>query len=131
MYRLIWRRDGSEGIKWWLRGIKEDGSFYGDLFLISSDPSRCCGTSVDGVIPQEDWRRCREILHELSSSDPLPPGPCFALLAEAGADGRDRILFQYHVGDEHRSRRAALFFDLIATLEDQVSKAYGRLGCRA
>jgi hypothetical protein len=131
MYRLIWRRDGSEGIKWWLRGIKDDGSFYGDLRLISSDPSRRCGTSVDGVIPQEDWPRCREILRELSSSDPFPLGPCLALLAEVGADGRDRILFQYDLGDEHRSRKAALFLDLIATLEEQVSKAYGRLGIRA
>lgn len=131
MYRLIWRGDGSERIRWWLRGIKEDGSFYGDLLLISPDPSRCCGTSVDGVIPPADWRRCREILHELSSSDPLPPGPCLALLAEAGADDRDRIIFQYDLGDEHRSPKAALFLDLIAMLEKQVSKVYGRLGYRA
>jgi hypothetical protein len=124
MYRLMWRRDGSEGIKWWLWRLTEDGAYFGTVHLITSEPHRGSILTVEGMVPQPEWRRGREILRELSSPDVLPPGPCFALLAEAGPADQDRIFFKYDLGDEKRSRRAALFLELREILEREISKEY-------
>jgi hypothetical protein len=120
----MWRRDGSEGIKWWLWRLTEDGAYFGTVHRITSEPHRGSILTVEGMVPQPEWRRGREILRELSSPDVLPPGPCFALLAEAGPADQDRIFFKYDLGDEKRSRRAALFLELREILEREISKEY-------
>ena len=50
-YAFKWRMDGSEGVQWYIMGIRPDGRFYGEI----TDWQARRGTSVEGEVP--DWPR--------------------------------------------------------------------------
>lgn len=123
-YTLIWRRDSSEGIKWYIRGIRPDGSFYGEVLCMA----RQRATSVDGHLPPDAWQRCQEILRLFEARDALLPGACFALLARwSDSLGQAEVLFKYNLGDEVSCADAQAFVELKGHLEKEISKAYPRL----
>jgi hypothetical protein len=123
-FALLWRRDGPEGIEWFLRGILPDGSFYGSIHHYS----RRKAAGVDGLLPAADWAQCREILGRFEVRPPFPPGPCFALLARWFETlSFPEILFKYEPGDEATSEDARAFLQLKILLEKEVSKAYVHL----
>jgi hypothetical protein len=123
-FALLWRRDGSNGVKWNLRGLRPDGSFYGSIH----EMPRRKATSVDGALEATDSVRCQEILRQLGTRPATPPGPCFALLARWESSPSDaEIILKYDVGDERTSEDARAFLELTALLEKEISKAYARL----
>ena len=69
-YSIRW--NDLQGMGFWLRGIKPDGSFYGELEYAYGDPARCAGTFVEGHITAEDWTEC-----QIQQEDTQPPNPSY------------------------------------------------------
>lgn len=128
MFALMWKRDGSEGIAWHIRGIKPDASFYGELRFDSADPAKRKFTILEGIIAPEDWPRVQEILHSFSTPI-VEPGPCFAYIAkwEGASLGDSQITFQYNCGDEATAEEARRFIELHDLLEKEASKSYEKI----
>ena len=129
-YAFRWKTDGSEGIAWYIRGIKPDASFYGELRFDSPDPTKRKITFLEGKISKNDWLRIRDLL--LFFNTPVTnPGlhPCFALIAkwEGTNLGNAQITFQYNLGDESKSEQAKRFLELHDLLEQEVSKTYDKI----
>src|SRR5437667_5884928 len=107
MLALTWRCDGSEGIKWYLRGIRDDGSFYGEVRFQSPDPSRRIATSVTGQLSPAECKRMAELAAVIRQQPPpAEPGPHFAALFERLSPtnaGDVQRLFEYRRGDEAHS----------------------------
>src|SRR4051812_18023334 len=79
-HALVWRRDGSPGIRWYLRYLNPEG-FYGEVHYPSPDPPASGrATGARGRLTAADGERVGAILAELSAAGPTDPGPCFALL---------------------------------------------------
>lgn len=128
MFALTWRCDGSEGIVWYLRGIRADGSFYGEVRFQSSHESRRRATSVTGQLSPRECERMAE-LAEVIRQQPAPaePGPHFAALFERLSTtnaGDVRRLFEYHEGDEASSEPARAFVELVGIIEQHLLPFY-------
>jgi hypothetical protein len=81
-YALIWRRHGSEGFHWFIRGIKADVSFYKEVGFYSNDPTKPKRkiVFVEDTIPSDNWPQCQKILEAFASQPPVQQKPCFAAL---------------------------------------------------
>jgi hypothetical protein len=124
----MWKNDGSEGIAWFVRGIKPDASFYGELRFDSPSPSKRKATFVDGNISKEDWPRVQELLSLFNT--PVPePKLCFASISkwDGTSLSNAQITFQYNLGDELKSDEAQHFLELHELLEKELSKSYGKI----
>lgn len=53
-HRLLWKRDSSEGLRWYVRGIHSDGRFFGDLRFQSDDPSKRRACSIESALTEPD-----------------------------------------------------------------------------
>lgn len=123
-FALLWRRDGSEGLKWFIRSIRSDGSFYGEVLHME----RHRGAWVEGTLSSEDSVRCLEILETFATRQPLPAGACFALLARwFESVGSAEVVFKYELGDEAISSDANAFLELKNLLDPIVSVAYSNI----
>ena len=124
-YALIWRRDGSPGIRWHIRCL-DAGGFYGEVRYHPPDPS--AGGRAVGVqkrLLAAAGERVAAILAEFSTVEPIEPGPCFALLGrytESLAQGE--VVFNYELGAETSCPRARLFQELHSILEPYLRDAY-------
>jgi hypothetical protein len=127
-YRLIWRRDGSPGIRWYIRGLSPDG-FYGEVGYRSPGPR--AGGRVQGVgahLTADDGERVAAILAELTAAGPTDPGPCFALLSRyTGTLGQDEVVFKYDLGAEGSCPRARRFLELHSIIEAYLGGAYSQI----
>jgi len=111
------------GMGFWLRGIKPDGSFYGELMYAYGDPARRAGTTVEGHIPTEDWTTCQELIKKCSSSSCPPEEKWVGQLASwSDSLSKPDILFQYQTGDEENSSTAEAFLELKRTVEKHLSE---------
>lgn len=77
-YILKWREGISPEIRWFLRGIKEDGSFYGELLsvfestrIIDGRPAKGIGKTIEGTLSPADCSRFMELVAGIGS----PCGP--------------------------------------------------------
>jgi hypothetical protein len=123
-FALLWRRDGSEDIKWYIHAIQPDGSFYGSIRHLA----RRRATGVSGTLSAEAAARCRQITARFHDRPTLSPGPCFALLARwVGSMSHAEIVFKFEPGDEATSEDAREFLGLKGLLEEQISAAYCHL----
>lgn len=112
-----------QGMGFWLRGIKPDGSFYGELMYAYGDPARRAGTTVEGQIPVKDWTVCQDLIRKCSSLD-RPSGQNWVgqLASWSETISSPDILFQYDTGDEENSTTARAFLELKRTVEKQLSE---------
>jgi hypothetical protein len=127
-YVLVWRRDGSPGIVWYLRALNPDG-FYGEIRRQPPDP-RFTGraTGVQNRFTDADRERVADILAELSAAGPTDPGPCFALLGRYTETlGQSEIVFKYDPGAEASCPRARRFLELHTIIETYLAEAYAQI----
>jgi hypothetical protein len=131
MFALTWRCDGSEGIKWYLRGIRGDGSFYGEVWFHSADPKRRIATSVSGQLSSAECKRMAEVAAVICQQPPpAEPGPHFAALFERLSPtnaGDVRRLFEYRRGDEAQSEPARAFVELAGLVERHLAPFYPKI----
>jgi hypothetical protein len=128
MYALVWRRDGSPGISWYIRCLGHDG-FYGEVRYNSPGPH--AGGRATGVgrhLTAADGKRVAAILTKLSAAGPTDPGPCFALLGSYTETlGQAVVVFKYELGAETSCPRARLFLELHSIIEAYLSEAYAQI----
>src|SRR5262245_60477925 len=131
MFALTWRCDGSEGIKWYLRGLRADGSFYGEIRFLSEDARRRKAAWVSGQLSPPECARLAELAAVIRGQPPpAEPGPHFAALFErlSPANAGDvRRLFEYHLGDEAHSAPARAFLQLVALVECHLLPFYAKI----
>jgi hypothetical protein len=131
MYALLWRQDGSEGSAWYLRGIREDGSFYGEVRHQSADGGRNVAAGVEGRLSPGEAARLWQLVEVIRRAPPSPPGRGhFAALVERldPTDfGRTGLRFTYRLGDEAGSEAARALLELVALVEPHLSPFYARL----
>jgi hypothetical protein len=131
VFALTWCCDGSEGIKWTLRGIRDDGSFYGEIRFQSRDADRRRASFAHGRLSTAEVSRMTELIARIrEATPPATPGPHFGAFFErlsAGNAGDIRRLFEYHRGDEAHSESARAFMELIELLERHLVPFYWRI----
>jgi hypothetical protein len=127
-YALVWRRDGSPGICWYIRYLAPDG-FYGEVRYRPPDPSaEGRVTGVRGHLKAIDAERVAGILDELSAAKPTEPGPCFALLAGYTSTlGQAEVVFKYELGAEASCSPARRFLELHSIIEGYLGEAYAQI----
>jgi hypothetical protein len=134
MFALTWRCDGSEGIRWYLRGIRDDGSFYGEVRFQSADQSRCIATWVTGQLSPDECQRLAELAAIIQRQPPPgEPGPYFAALFERLSPtnaGDVRRMFEYHWGDEANSEPARAFVELAGLIERHLTPFYAKISAQ-
>jgi hypothetical protein len=125
MFALTWRCDGSEGVKWYLRGIREDGSFYGEIRFQSESPCRRWATFVAGLILPVERDRLAELLEVIRQvPPPAQPGRHFGALFERLSQsdaGQVQRLFEYRCGEEEHCPAARAFLELVGLFEPHLS----------
>ena len=125
-YALVWRRDGSPGICWYIRYLTPDG-FYGEVRYQSAGRYGGRQTGVSARLTTGDGERVAAILAELTETGPTDPGPCFALLGgytKPGTLGQADVMFKYEPGAEAWCPRARRFLELHTILEAYLGEAY-------
>jgi hypothetical protein len=131
MFTLTWRCDGSEGIKWYLRGIRADGTFYGEILFQSPDEHRRKAAFVSGQLRPADCTRLADLVEVIRRQPPPEePGPHFAALFERLSPtnaGDVRRLFEYRRGDEAHSGPARAFVELAGLVERYLSPFYAQI----
>jgi hypothetical protein len=131
MFAFTWRCDGSEGLKWYLRGIRADGSFYGEVQFQSDDAGRRKAVWVSGQLSPQECERVAELAAVIRrQKPPAEQAPHFAALFErlSPAEAGDvRRLFEYSRGDEVHSKAARAFVELAGLVERHVSPSYSTI----
>jgi hypothetical protein len=130
MLALTWRCDGSEGIKWFLRGINETGDFYGEIQFVSIDKARRKAATVSGRLSLPEARRMAELVAVVKGEPPpASAGSYFAALFERQRDSlaNARRLFEYRQGDEIHSESARSLMELVSLVEQHLSPFYARI----
>ncbi len=122
-HRLIWKRDDSEGLRWYVRGIHSDGRLYGDLRFQSDDPSKRCACSIESALTEPDRVTLAEKVQRLPFRDHLPLD-AYAVMIEVNPDGRDGNVFAYNLGDELVSTDAATFVGIMEILRPYVESVW-------
>jgi len=126
-YALVWRRDGSEGIRWHIRSLGPEG-FYGEVGYNSADPHGGRVTGVRGRLSVADSERVAEIIAELSTAGPTEPGPSFAILGRYTESlGQSTILFKYDRGAEEGCHLARRFLELHSIIGAYLGEAYAQI----
>jgi len=138
-YLLLWRNGAppkSGKIAWHIRGIKKDGSFYGEIRFDSPDPDKRLAAGIEGSISGKDLDRCLEILDKFSVMpiDKLSMKPTsnvyYGVLGRRDKSSM-RLLdipFVYNLGDENKYDKARLFIELVEIMEKEISKSYHKIG---
>lgn len=125
---ILWRRDGSEGIAWHIRGLREDGFFYGEIRFQSIDESKCICTFVEGQLAPAECQRMAELVDVIRSLPTLSqPNSCFAVMYERlPPTGVVNVLhwLEYHQSDEHQTESAKAFVELVELLERHLKTFY-------
>ncbi len=117
-----------QGMGLWIRGIRPDGYFYGELEYAYGDPSRRAGTTVVGTIPPDRWAKCQELIARCA---PPPASRNKQWVGQLAAWTNDfptpDILLQYEPGDERDSDAARAFLELKAVMDDQLEEQAAEL----
>ena len=66
-YILKWRHGTNPKYEWFIRGIKPDRSFYGEVLIY--EPRRA-GINVEGRVSEADYRRLVESFAEIQKHMP-------------------------------------------------------------
>jgi hypothetical protein len=80
-YSLLWIDGTSPEYTWYIRGIKPDRSFYGEIKQVSGDIRKLA--NVEGSLSAEDYLRVLKLVEKLkltseeTHGDPDPSRKCF------------------------------------------------------
>ena len=129
-FALLWRRDGSPGIHWYIRRVGSDG-FYGEINVSYHPPTPSTAgraMSVDHRFTAADGERAAAILAEFAEVAPIEPGACFALLGRYTESlGQSEVVFKYEPGAEAHCPRARRFLELHAIIESYLAEEYAQI----
>lgn len=127
-FALVWRRDGSPGIRWYIRRLDPDG-FYGEVRYHLPAPST--GGRAMGVshrFAAADGERVAAILAEFAEVMPTEPGRCFALLARYTESlGQSEVVLKYEPGAEASCPQARRFLELQVIVEAYLAEECAQL----
>jgi hypothetical protein len=119
---------GSEGIAWCLRGIRNDGTFYGEIRFQSGEEKRCKATFVSGRLTPAECERIAALVGIIRQEPPpAEPPPRFAAFWEwlSPTDACDvRPLVWYRHSDEATSEAARAFLELAGLVERHLRPFY-------
>lgn len=125
-YILKWRHGSSPEVRWFLRGIGEDGSFYGEVLcgsgspqIIDGKPANGAGNAIQGTLSPADCSRFHELVADIGSAGAEPIDGWTGLLAE-GPITAPRIRFYYVPGAEKTSGDAARFLAVVELLAEYI-----------
>jgi hypothetical protein len=131
---IVNRREGvSPEIRWFLRGIREDGSFYGELLCRWEAPRVIDGTcfhgkgrTIVGMLSPTDCRRFKELAAGIGSPGAAPIDGWTGRLAE-GRVSKPVVRYYYVPGAEKTSGEASKFLAAIELLAGYVRPYYAEL----
>lgn len=116
---LRWKNSASQ---WYLRGIRSDGSFYGECF--KGNDSNGVLVKVEGKLSQSDNSRFRELLAHFKNSRrrvPVENEVASGVLAE-GSMSRPNVIFYYSQRNHDGSEFEKLFNSMTQLFERCCSK---------
>ena len=132
-YILKWREGLSPEIRWFLRGIREDGSFYGEFQCVWQSPKQIDGKSVDGAgksiegrMSTSDNSRFRELAAGIGTPGAKSIDGWTGLLAEGSIDC-PIMRFYYVPGDVRESSDASRFLAAIELLAGYLRPYYSEM----
>ena len=119
-YAIRWKTTAWE--RWYIRGIRPDGYFYGTV----DNFARGYGFSFEGSVLE--WPAALATLESLASpSEPQKIGPTGTEVLPSGLVaryektlGEAQIIYHYESGDESMNLQARKFLDLIKFLEPTI-----------
>jgi len=130
---LKWRYGISPEFRWFLRGIREDGSFCGELLsvwestrIIDGNPAKGIGKTIEGTLSPADCSRFMELVVGIGSPGAKPIDGCTGLLAEGPISASVNRLY-YVPGAERTSSEAGCFLEAIRLLEKYIQPYYAAL----
>jgi hypothetical protein len=132
-YILKWRHGISPEIRWFLRGIRGDGSFYGEVLSTSdllsdvdAQPISGKGVNIDGRLSTTDNLRFRELAASFRNYRFNTPNGWTGLLAE-GLVSAPTMLY-YHASDDRvESDEAVRFMQIVRLFEPYVRAHYSEV----
>jgi hypothetical protein len=122
---LKWNeRHGNVVHRWFIRGIDENGTYYGELTRITGECGRIC--NLEGTLTAHDVREVRHLAEEIrriesKSFASADVTNCTGLLAE-GPVARSTILFRYRSDAHPQSESSAKFLRLIDVLRPYIAQ---------
>jgi hypothetical protein len=124
-FALLWSPWDAHGTRGYLRGIRPDGSYYGEVLWLEQDPDRRQLVNVHGQIGDDVWPRCQHILEQIGLGPAIEPSPSWiARLARWRTSLSDaEIVAGYAPGDEVKLEPARLFLELLTLLESAIAKS--------
>lgn len=112
---LVWRQLKPH-VTWHIRGIRNDGSYYGDITLWDESRQK----DVDGRISAEDNRALQALAARIQQGQPTiddgnEPRDFGGALFH-GPYSSPKLIMQYRIGDEAFSQTAKDFLALVAIM---------------
>ena len=130
---LKWRNGASPEIRWFLRGVVDDGSFYGELFsawestrIIDGSPAKGIGKAIEGMLSPADCSRFMELVAGIGSPGAEPKDGWTGMLAE-GPINAPVVRFYYVPGAEKSSSEAGRFLAVVNLIEEYMRPYYADL----
>ena len=126
-YVLKWKHGTDPRYSWFIRGIKPDGSFYGDMtaFVGSFGGKQI---SFAGTLIESDHVRLQSLIDAIRAipSEVDSDMPWTGLLAE-DTIGKPTILFRYVPGSDQPSGVGELFLELVTIIRPYLNPYYQSL----
>lgn len=114
-YILKWRSGQDPQVSWFIRGIREDGSFYGEIVRQEGNGHGVIQT-VTGTMLEVDRERFQQIAGAIAASVRSAPDKTWTGLLASGSVQSPTIILRYSPDDEQSSPPAAEFLKLVAIL---------------
>ncbi len=124
-YILKWYHGYNPKYLWFLRGIKPDGSFYGE---IRKDLLQGGGTwiFVEGKLSTDDFDKFHKLANEIRKTEFIPSMHWTGLLAE-GPIGEPNHPILYHYSENNQKTNDKIFEAVINLLKPYMKKFYDKL----
>ncbi len=122
-YCLRWHEPTSSGgDSWFLRGIREDGSFWGEVQRIAGDLRE--QRNIEGRLSAVDYRRLLQLIQNIRDSREVHTEPRVAkgksgVLAE-GSVQHPTVIIRYSHGDEATSVVVGHFLAIVDVLRPYI-----------
>jgi len=130
-YILKWYDGESPRFQCFLRGVREDGSFYGEVTAFPA-VSQCIdgihgsAANVDGVLSPADSLRFKELVAGIEVARQGVTDNWTGLLAE-GPISNPRIIFRYMLDDDEQSPESQAFLTITRLFEPYLRPSYPKV----
>jgi hypothetical protein len=113
-YVLKWRYGSDPEFRWFIRDIRDDGVFYGEVMRTTASGGEF--RSVDGTLSEEECLTLKAHIEKMQPGREDDPAKNWTGLLAEGPVDHPKILLKYAPGDEHASQDAAEFLALVEIL---------------